>query len=56
MCALREPFGDIGRIEMYALLLFIIIIIIIIIIQDSLIIIIIIIIIIIGIINTYCYL
>ena len=53
MCALREPFGDIGRIEMYALLLFIIIIIIIII-QDSLIIIITIIII--GIINTYCYL
>ena len=51
MCALREPFGDIGRIEMYALLLFIIIIIII---QDSLIIIITIIII--GIINTYCYL
>ena len=40
MCALREPFGDIGRIEMYALLLLFIIIIIIII----------------GIINTYCYL
>ena len=48
MCALREPLGGIGRIEISALLLFIIIIIIII--QDSFIIIIII-----GIININYY-